>query len=112
MTDPLERLEAELANMRPRPMPAELSARIARSLEPSPGTRTPRSWPDRCLVGALSTGALAACVIAAVLLNESSRSSLLPAPMAAVGRGPATPQVGSSPLVFARADPGWADLLK
>lgn len=112
MTDPLERLEVELAGMRPRPMPADLTARIARTLEPGRAVQVDRRWPDRCLIGALSSGALAACVIAGVLLNESSRPIAVPSPMTDVAFNPAIPQVGNSPQLFAHADAGWADLLK
>ena len=59
MTDPLERLEHELASLRPAPLPASVVDAIAEEL----ASARPLGWGDRCLLAALSAGSLAACVI-------------------------------------------------
>ena len=103
MTDPIDKLEAELIAMRPRPIPPKLAAQIARNLnsaEPS------SPWADRCLVGAMCSGVLAIGVIISVLLIASAGIAA-PTPYTA---GPTAAAPG--PLVFARADPGWLDLQK
>ena len=64
MSDRLQRLEAQLGGLRPRPLPDALYERIAADL------RERRPWADRFLVSAMCTGALAACVIVGILFIE------------------------------------------
>src|SRR5438093_1523136 len=104
MSDRLDRLEAELAEMRPRPLPTgtvdDIGHRLATAARP---------WADRMLLSAVSAGGIAACVIAAVLLREmtATPTQLGPTPVIA-----ASPTASDAPLAFARADVRWADELR
>jgi hypothetical protein len=100
MTDRLDRLEAELAAMRPLEISAELVDRIGPQLhEPN----RPR-WPDRLLIFAMSAGSAAAAVIVGVLLIESQSNPAVTAPM---NTASIIQQRGDPPLAFARADANW-----
>jgi hypothetical protein len=102
VTEDLNRLEAELAAMRLRPVPAQVALRIAGDL----GAGRRLSWPDRILAAAMSAGALAACVSAVLLLRRPD----VPPPTTALL---ATTQPHAfSEYTFARADLRWSDLLK
>lgn len=99
MTDPLDRLEAELAQLRPRPIPQRAVDGVERSLAIPESLH--KSWPDRILLVAMSAGGLAASVIIGVLLLEITATPMLqpnPAPLMA-----ATPRMGDAPLAFAFA---------
>jgi hypothetical protein len=78
VNDRLERLEAELARLRPRPLPEALHEQIEARL-----ATARRPWADRFLVSTMCAGALAACVIFAILLGplRASIEPPLPAPM-------------------------------
>jgi hypothetical protein len=66
MTDTVQELEAELSAMTPRPMGPRLTDGLAAILEEP----AERSWSDRVLVLAMGAGALAACIIIALLALE------------------------------------------
>lgn len=102
MTDNLDGLESELAAMRPRALSHDLVARIEDDLA---GASSPSKWPDRFLVSAIGAGAIAACVIVAMLLKPMSDGLAAPAPVLATSietREPA--RAGDFSLAVARAD--------
>jgi hypothetical protein len=67
MSDRIDKFEAELAQMTPRALPADLAGSIESSLA------SVRSvWSDRVLAATMFAGAIAACVIVAVLMDQSS----------------------------------------
>jgi hypothetical protein len=102
MTDPLNSLENELRQMKPRQFPRELNEAIEMHL----ADRTGWPWADRCLVGAMSAGALAACVIVALVLAESWTVPARPAtPIADIQ----TPRLGDRPVLLAGADFQWTN---
>ena len=102
MTDQLQRLEAELGAMRPRPLSPDLVERIEADLT-SPSHATP--WADRFLMSAIASGAIAACVIVAMLLKPASDAFPSPPPVVAnVTSDP--PRAGDYSLVIARAEFG------
>jgi hypothetical protein len=93
----IEKLEAELAAMRPRKTPADLIARIEAGLSKEKST----SWSDRFLILSMSGGAVAACVIVAILLMQSpGQIRTVDSPVASME----TPTVGGFPQAFAWAD--------
>ena len=112
MTDPLERLEAELAAMHPRSMSAALVDRIGRALDGDASHKSPGRWADRLLIGVMSAGALAACVIATVLLVGSSTTDAKAIPSPMIHPEAALSRADGPPLAFAYANPAWADLMK
>jgi hypothetical protein len=57
--DPLERLEHELASLRPAPLSAKVVDAIADDLSAPSTVR----FADRCLLAVMGAGSLAACVI-------------------------------------------------
>ena len=73
MNDPLNKVESELAALRPRPLPAQLVDRIGAALI----GRTRMSIADRCLASFMGAGALAACIIVGLLVWQSSESTTL-----------------------------------
>ena len=81
MTDNLESLEAELAAMRPRGLPSDLADRMAADLD---GAAVESRWPDRFLLSAIGSGAIAACVIVSMLLKPDRVAPRAPAPTVAV----------------------------
>jgi hypothetical protein len=101
VTDRLEKLEAELKRLRPAPLPGELSSRIEREMSlPAMG-----SWSDRILLFAMSSGAVAACVIVAIVMSESSALPAAPANLAAISPPPT--RAGDATMMFAEADNAW-----
>lgn len=99
MTDPLKKLEGELAGMRPRAASAELVNRIGAELV----DRAPSRWADRLLLSAMTAGALAACVIAGVLAMQFQMPAVRPpAPMDVAAA--TTPRFGDDMQMIARAD--------
>jgi hypothetical protein len=102
MNDKLDRLAAELASMRPRRIPTDLVERIESDLM----TEAPPSpWPDRLLISAICSGAIAACVIAGMLFVPANGA--FPSPPSAVATAtPDPPRAGDYSLVIARADVG------
>jgi len=106
MTERFEKLEAELAAMKPREMPAEVFDAITSQLSDA----QPRNWADRCLIGAMSLGSLAACMIVAMLLMQSPA----PGPQnISVTRVPSdTTRMGDASQMLARADVRLGELLK
>jgi hypothetical protein len=100
VTDPLQRLEAELSRMRPQPLGGSVRERIETDLAGcSP-------WPDRFLLSAIGSGALAACVIVAILLGDLRTSSPVAAEQTKQVNSDA-PRLGDSILAIARADAPW-----
>lgn len=100
MNDQFTDLEAELATMRPQPLPPAIIERIAADLQV--GVRHSQG-SDRCLLGAIGAGAIAACVIFATLIVPAappleSRSSKV-----AVAPASDPPRAGDYALVIARA---------
>ena len=94
MTD---RLESEMQAMAPRWLPERLSDRIERELS-APQSRR---WGDRILLCSMVSGALAACMIFATLLNEPASSLPSPAPPQAFRHD--SPRLGDLSLALARA---------
>jgi hypothetical protein len=86
---PSDPLEAELARLRPLNPSPDLAARIAGRLEAMPPRRR-RSFGDRCLLAAMTSGALAACLDLALLASQflPSRSPAIPQPAVAVHDSP------------------------
>jgi hypothetical protein len=103
MTDRLEKLESELAAMRPCALPKGLENRIGNSITAK------RPWADRCLLSAMMMGAMAACMIVSVLVRGGAMNSL-PAPT--LNMNPGVPRFGSYPQVVANADMIAMDGLK
>jgi hypothetical protein len=103
MTDKLDRFEAELAAMRPRALPMSLVERIEADLAAGP---EPSRWPDRFLLSAIASGAIAACVIVAVLLKPSSPAFPSPPPVLATmpPAGSDLPRAGDFSLAIARSN--------
>jgi hypothetical protein len=103
MSDRFEQLEAELAAMRPRALPAELSERIEADLVEASATSR---WPDRFLLSAIGSGAIAACVITAMLLKPTTDAFPSPPPVVATATSADPPRAGDYSLVIARAEFG------
>jgi hypothetical protein len=103
MNEPLNRLEAELAAMRPRGLPAELVQRIEANIAAADAQQSP--WPDRFLLSAIGSGVIAACVIVGVLLKPANEPvpQRAPAVMAATSD---PPRAGDFSLAIARAEIG------
>ena len=104
MNDPQNRLEAELAAMRPRALPAGLLERVeadiaAADVQPSP-------WPDRFLLSAIGSGAIAACVIVGLLLKPAGETFPQPAAAVAAAVTSDPPRAGDFSLAMARAELG------
>jgi hypothetical protein len=106
MSDSLHRLESELAAMRPRPMPSALVERIEAGLAEPTESVIANPWPDRFLLSAIGSGALAACVIVGLLLAPQSHNAF-PSPPPVVAKTAASdpPRVGDFSLAaVARAE--------
>jgi|GEM_PF-5058889 len=103
MIEPEDRIEAELARMRPHPMPADLTERLDACLS-APEPASP--WPDRFLVSAMAAGALAACVIIGVLLTVATDSAPVMAPTAQITN---VPRIGTPLQSLAQLDVNWAE---
>ena len=102
MTDKPDRFEAELAAMRPRGLSTSLVDRIEADLAAAP---EPLRWPDRFLLSAIASGAIAACVIIAVLLKPISQTFPSPPPMLAkTSAASEPPRAGDFSLAVARAE--------
>lgn len=110
MTEPINQLEAELSGMQPFPMPDDLAGCIETELQASENRVSP--WPDRFLLAAMGSGALAACVLMAVLLAGFAGSDRSPSPSRIVTLAPYGAQSSATPLAFARNNPDWVDVLK
>jgi hypothetical protein len=103
MTDQLNRFEAELAAMRPRPLRTSLAQRIEADL--AAASESSSRWPDRFLLSAIGSGAIAACVIVAMLLKPSSPAFPSPPPvLAKTSAASEPPRAGDFSLAVARAD--------
>jgi len=89
--DPMERLEAELASLRPSSLSVNVIGAIADELAEPP----PLRFADRCLLAVMSVGSLAACVIVGLTVwqvaGPASPSSLSPQQILAVQTPPAAP---------------------
>jgi hypothetical protein len=110
MTDFATPLEAELCGMQPSPLRQQVARRIETELAGLLAHVSP--WPDRFLLAAISSGALAACVLATALLAGMTESSAPGGPVSA-GTFSAHPAAsGATPLAFAHGDASWVDLLK
>lgn len=94
MTEPTGKLERELAAMRPRRPSGELVSGIEAGL----ARDKPRNG---LLVGAMSMGAIAACVIAAMLWAEPRAALSVPAP---TNVATSIPKFGDPPQAFAWTD--------
>ena len=99
MSDRLENFESELAAMRPRNA-AQWSQRLAMEMR-----KQRRS--DRMLIGAISLGAMAACVIVSLLIVQSP-APVQSAPIIAVN--PQSSRMGNDLNAF--ADAGVLDAWK
>ena len=94
MTDPFKSIEQELSLMRPRLLPAEVIERIEQQLGIVHSN-------DRWLVGSISLGAFAACVITCLLYLEP-RVTISSPLFVNVAAHPSKP--GDIPQVFVWAD--------
>src|SRR4051812_47718268 len=105
MGDRLDQLEAELASLRPAAVSAELRRAIHHDLH------EPQHWSiaDRCLAGAMSIGAVAACVIGGIvawqIIPGAQASRQMPPPVVAQHNEPpaAGPTLGQYQQALARA---------
>lgn len=81
MNESIDKLEKDLASLRPRALSRELVERLAEDLDPAP-----RRWADRVLGSFVGAGALAACVIVGVVtwnvIGGANNASPQPADMA------------------------------
>ena len=102
MNDKLDRLESELATMRPRALPAALVDRIEADLA---AVLHLSRWPDRFLLSAIGSGAIAACVIVGVLLKPTTDAFPSTPPAVATATSD-PPRAGDYSLVIARAEFG------
>jgi hypothetical protein len=100
MTEQPNPLEAELAAIKPRKMSPSLSEQLEAHMATSAMPR--RS--DRFLLSAISAGALAACVILAVLLSEITPSPAVPSAAIVPSQ---SPTIRDYQLALARADAPW-----
>ena len=91
--DRLNRLEAELAAMKPTAMPSEVMTGIEKSL----ATHSTR-WADRCLMAAMGLGFVSTCAIVVLLLYGEGF-----APMRAV------PNFSNDQQILAGAQIAWVD---
>jgi hypothetical protein len=107
MNDKLDRLAAEMASMRPRPLPADLVDRIESDVmtDASPST-LPSPWPDRFLLSAICSGTIAACVIITMLLTPANNAFPSPPSVVATAAVPEPPRAGDYSLIIARAEFG------
>ena len=104
MTDGYEPWERRLSRLRPRELSPALVSRIETELEaPVPAPRS-----DRVLWCAITSGAMAACVIAGVLLRQPASASSAPPAMVRDG----VPRLGSFAESIARADAGSDDFMR
>lgn len=110
MNDPLNRLEREMAAMHPVSMSEELIGRIEIAVAEN---EIASPWPDRFLMSAMASGAIAACTILVILLGGGARSAepRINA-MQAVVPAPRASGIVISPFALARADAAWAEILK
>jgi hypothetical protein len=68
MNERLEKLENELASMRPAKFPRALEHRIVNAITARPSPK----WADRVLLSSVVMGAAAACIIVSVLLGDTA----------------------------------------
>jgi hypothetical protein len=94
MIDPLEQFESELSRLQPRAAKSEWSRAIAAEL-------VAEKRSDRMLIAAMSIGALAACLIAVLLIDQSSAST---PPSGTVASQQDYPRFERNTPAFARAD--------
>jgi hypothetical protein len=104
MNDKLDQLAAELASMRPRCVPTDLIEGIESDLM-TDAPPSPSPWPDRFLVSAMCSGAIAACIIAGMLLAPAD-GAFPSAPPVVATAAPDPPRAGDYSLVIARAEFG------
>jgi hypothetical protein len=109
MTDPINELEAELSGMQPTPVLETLAGRIESDLMSAVGRAS--RWPDRFLLAAISSGALAACVLFGVLLTDLTGANASPGSIRAANLGPAPTRQAAAPLAFAHGSPVWIEFL-
>jgi hypothetical protein len=107
MADRFDKLEAELASLRPTGMSARLAESIANQFNEE------QRWnlADRCLAGAMSLGALAACVIVGILtwntlLPQSAAPTMPPLAQAS------SPTLGQYQQALARGPDAAAELFR
>jgi hypothetical protein len=98
MNDSNDKLEIELAALRPR----QLSADLAQRIEAATRT-TSRPWSDRILFFAMGMGSLAACVIVGILTFSGSVSTD-PHPTHPLQPIATAPMLGSYSLILAHND--------
>jgi len=103
MTDSPENLDARLRQLRPRPLNPAIGSRVAAALDVDAAapveTRLPR---NRFFWSAVTSGAIAACVIAGVCLSEPP-----PARTDPFHQSPAGTTASSGPELGALARADW-----
>ena len=101
MADPMERLEAELASLRP----ASLSSRVVDAIGDELAD-PPMRLADRCLLAAMGAGSLAACVIVGLLTWQIAGDAPQSQPQPTLAAQPAT--IAEYQQALARASSGDA----
>ena len=101
MNERMEELEAELSAMRPRNVSPRLAGELSAAMREPVGP----SWSDRVLVFAMGVGALAACVIIALLILEPKYVPSAPGQTTTVRAAEFPDQA----YAFTRASSVWRD---
>ena len=104
MNERLEKLENELASMRPAKVPRDLEHRIGSAMNDRPA----RTWSDRMFLSSIAMGAAAACIIVGVLLSDTA--GMKPSTDLPLAR--AAPMPSAYPLLLIRAEVADLDQLK
>jgi len=103
--DEFDEFESELKRLRPPRLPAELAARIAARLK-RPQSATVAA--DRCLMGFMGAGALAASLIAGLMISQvmtdRPRGGVSPTPPSAFAQQMPPPSLGEYQQALARSN--------
>jgi hypothetical protein len=105
VTDPTKGLEAELASLRPTALSPRVVDAIAQELADAggaPAPAPPLRFADRCLLGVMGAGSLAACVIIGlvtwqIIAGAAQPELSSPQQILAVQSPPAPAQPAASP---------------
>lgn len=106
MTEPIDRFEAQLRRLEPRPLDDLLVEEIGTRLSNRRQTKRPS---DRLLWCAISCSAAAACLIIGIIAHDSLVA--IPDSPAVVIVGPSA-RMGDYQQALARADMRWGDELR
>ena len=109
MSDSLDEFESDLSRLMPRPLPGEITSRIAAELD-HPSRRG--SFADRCLMTFMGGGALAASVIVCLIgwqVIGDRRPAPPPSPPVTAS---APPSIAAYQQALARSDGPMLELLR